>query len=551
MLDLTRRQSTSYNPELKIWSGASEPSSYSNDLTIGEIIFEQLQKDPERIFQISHSEKTTLTRSQILQNASKVGAYLRQEGFIEETDIVAILAKNTTHVASLAYGCMFNGTPFHTVHPDTIDNTICHLLNITKPRIIFCCAEIFNKLKYVADKMNSENKEFETKIVIIDGIVEGVTNILDIFQIQLQLDYKPESFKNGIDRTLAILCSSGTTGTPKAVTFSNSRKIFEFYSYLSESDIQYSPSSLDWVSGLLVLTSAGVYGTLRVISKEVFSVASFLTICEEYKITWTLVPSSYISTLAHSPEINAKQLRTLRYILFGGDRCLSETLKKMQLYLQFEGILHQGYGVTEMGSVVTWNFGPQSKLASVGTLQSKVQMRIVSESGEALGPNERGEIHCHLGQHWGGYYENIPATREIQDSEGWIHTGDLGYFDDDNYLYIVGRKRDFLKFRTKMYYPREIEEVIAQMPEVAEVCVFGIWNEIDGDAAAASVVTKAGCQLTANQVLDFVAENISENYKQLHAGVQIVPNLAKNSNGKVKRQAVKEEFLKASQDKSK
>ncbi|XP_062124565.1 long-chain fatty acid transport protein 2-like [Drosophila sulfurigaster albostrigata] len=270
MLDLTRRLTTSYNPELQIWSGASEPSSYSNDLTIGEIIFEQLQKDPERICQISHSEKTTLTRSQLLQNASKVGAYLRQEGLIKETDIVAILARNTTHVASLAYGCMFNGTPFHTVHPDTIETTICHLLNITKPRIIFCGAESYNKLKYVADKMNSENKQFETKIVIIDGIVEGVTNILDIFQIQLQSDYKPESFKNGIDRTLAILCSSGTTGIPKAVTFSNSRKIFEFYSYLSEGDIQYSPSSLDWVSGLLVLTSAGVYGTLLVISKEVF-----------------------------------------------------------------------------------------------------------------------------------------------------------------------------------------------------------------------------------------------------------------------------------------
>ncbi|XP_051863485.1 3-[(3aS,4S,7aS)-7a-methyl-1,5-dioxo-octahydro-1H-inden-4-yl]propanoyl:CoA ligase-like isoform X2 [Drosophila albomicans] len=100
-------------------------------------------------------------------------------------------------------------------------------------------------------------------------------------------------------------------------------------------------------------------------------------------------------------------------------------------------------------------------------------------------------------------------------------------------------------FSMKMYYPLEIEEVIARMPEVAEVCVFGIWNEIDGDAAAASVVAKAGCQLTANQVLEFVAENISEDYKQLHAGVQIVSNLAKNLNGKVKRHTVKEEFLKA------
>ncbi|XP_062124563.1 uncharacterized protein LOC133837719 isoform X2 [Drosophila sulfurigaster albostrigata] len=423
MLDLTRRLTTSYNSELKIWSGASEPSSYSNDLTIGEIIFEQLQKDPERVCQISHSEKTSLTRSQLLENASKIGAYLRQEGFIKETDIVTILARNTTHVASLAYGCMFNGTPFHTIHPDTIDNTIYHLLNITKPRIIFCGAESYNKLKYVADKMNIENKQLAMKIVIIDGIMEGVTNILDIFQIQLQSNYKPESFKNGIDRTLAILCSSGTTGTPKAVTISNSRKIFEFYRYLGESDIQYSPSSLDWVTGLLVLITTGVYRTLRIISKEAFSVTSFLALCEEYKITWTLVSTPYISKLISGPEINAKQLRTIRYILFGGDRSLSETLEKMQSYLQFEGILHQVYGLTEMGCGATCNLGPKSKLTSAGLIQPNIRMRIVSESGEVLGPNEQGELHCHLGQHWGGYYDNIPETREIQDSEGWIHTG--------------------------------------------------------------------------------------------------------------------------------
>ncbi|XP_051862844.1 probable 4-coumarate--CoA ligase 1 [Drosophila albomicans] len=545
MLDLSKRLTTSYNAEPKIWSGASEPSSYSNDLTIGEIIFEQLQKDPERICQISHSEKTTLTRSQLLENASKVGAYLRQEGFIEETDMVAILARNTTHVASLAFGCMFNGTPFHGVHPDVIESIICHSFNITKPRIIFCGAQDYDKLKHVADKMNNEIKQFETKMVIIDGIVEGVTNILDIFKNQLQPDYKPERFKNGIDRMLAIINSSGTTGMPKAVTISNSRKIFEFYRYLSENDIQYSPSSLDWVSGIMVLTSAAVYGTLRVITKEAFGVTSFLTLCEEYKITWTLMSALHITMIANSPEVNAKQLRTLRYILFGGDRSLIETLEKLQAYLQYEGILHQLYGMTELGCGSTCNLGPKSKLTSVGLIQPNIRMRIVSESGEALGPNEYGELHCHLGQHWGGYYDNIAATREIQDSDGWVYTGDVGYFDDDNYLYIVGRKNDFLKFMSKIYYPREIEEVIARMPEVAEVCVFGIWNEIDGDAAAASVVTKAGCQLTANQVLEFVAGNISENYKQLHAGVQIVPNLAKNLNGKVNRQAVKEEFLKA------
>ncbi|KAH8310537.1 hypothetical protein KR044_001828, partial [Drosophila immigrans] len=547
MVNISRHLSTSYDSELKIWSGASEKSSYNNDLTIGQIIFQQLQRRPEKILQISHSEKTCLTRSQVLQNASTVGVYLRQQGCIKETDIVAILSRNTTHVVSLVFGCMFNGTPFHAIHPDVIEPTICHMFNITKPRIIFCSAQDYDKLRNVADKMNSLNEKLNMNIIIIDGDVEGVPNIQDLFQIPLKEDYKPESFERGIDRTLAILCSSGTTGTPKAVTLSNSRMIFEPFRHLTENDVHYSPSTLDWLSGLNVLIWMGVYGSSRVISKEAISVTSFLAICEQYKVTWPLLSSLYVAMLANSPETNAKQLRSLQNVFFGGDRCLTVTLNKMQSFLPCEGMLHQAYGVTEMGSVVTLNYGGQSKLASVGSLIPNVRMRVVSDDGEALGPNEWGELHCHLGQHWGGYYDNIPATMEIQDSEGWLHTGDLGYFDEDNYLYVVGRKKDFLKFGMKMYYPNEIEEVIAQMPEVAEVCVFGIWNEIDGDAAAASVVAKPGCHLTVSQVLDFAAQNISENYKQLHAGAQIVPHLAKNLNGKIKRQAVKEAFLKVVQ----
>ncbi|XP_060647119.1 8-demethylnovobiocic acid synthase-like [Drosophila nasuta] len=167
-----------------------------------------------------------------------------------------------------------------------------------------------------------------TKFIIFDGNVEGITNILDIFQTQLQPDYKPESFKNGIDRMLAILNTSGTTGIPKAVTISSSRKIFDPYRYLCQNDVQYAATPLNWVSGLVALITSGVYGTLRIISKEAFSATSFLTLCGEYKITWTVVATPYIAMIANSKEVNAKQLSSLQYILYAGDRSLTGTLQK-------------------------------------------------------------------------------------------------------------------------------------------------------------------------------------------------------------------------------
>lgn len=215
----------------------------------------------------------------------------------------------------------------------------------------------------------------------------------------------------------------------------------------------------------------------------------------------------------------------------------------MQSHLRGEDILRNAYGMTELGACISYNSSIHTKPKSVGLLVANVRMRVVNRSSETVGPNEHGELYCHNGQHWSGYYGNCLATAELKDKEGWIHTGDLGYFDEDNYLHIVERKKDMLKYLGMMYYPHEIEEIIAQMPQVAEVCVFGIWNETEGDAAAASVVPRPGSQLHSAQVVQFVAELISVNHNQLNGGAQIVHQLAKSANGKVNRQAVKAAYL--------
>ncbi|XP_068155320.1 luciferin 4-monooxygenase [Drosophila tropicalis] len=544
MCDLNGFPITTYDSELKIWSGGSEQSYFNDDLTVGQIIFKQLQREPQRIFQISHTENTRLTRRQMLQNAAKVSCYLRANNFvtttIETTDIVGIMARNSTHLAAMAYGCLFNGTPFHAVNPNIETKIVSNLFAITKPRIICCDAKDYQKVNDIA-------KSLDAQVIIIDGDVKGITNILDLLQVKLSESYEPTKFERGIDRTMAILCSSGTTGTPKAVTISNSRKLFEAYSYLNADDVQYAPSTLDWLTGLLSLVTAGVYGTVRLISKEIFSTAHFLDMCDQHGISWTVLANSHVAMLANAPDLQARQLLSLRHLLFAGGHCLVGTLEKMQSFLQAKGILRNAYGFTELGTVASSNYNVDSKPTSVGRLMANIRMRVVDGEGRNLGPKEMGELFCHNGQIWQGYYGNAKATAEIQDPAGWFHTGDVGYFDDDNYLYIVERKKDMLKYLGMMYYPHEVEEVIAQMRNVAEVCVFGIWNETEGDAAAAAIVPKPGSQLLASQVQEFVLNNIPVQYKQLNGGIQIVQQLAKSANGKVNRQAVKAAYLNESQ----
>ncbi|XP_017104230.2 luciferin 4-monooxygenase [Drosophila bipectinata] len=537
MLDLIGNFATHYDGNQKIWSGSSQQSLYNDDLTAGQIIFRQLQRQPQRIFQISHTDNTRLTRSQMLQNAAKVGCYLRDQGFKKETDIVGLMARNSTNVGALAYGCLFNGTPFHAVNPNLEQKTIDSLYKITKPRILCCDVADYEKIKDIATSLGA-------LVLIVNGTVNGVMSVGDLLQKPLPKDYEPAQFHRGVDRTMAILCSSGTTGTPKAVTLSNSRKLFETHSYLGPDDVQYAPSTLDWLTGLITLVTAGVYGTIRLISSQMFSTSHFLELCEQHEISWTVMANSHVAMLANCPQTRAQKLRSLKHLIFAGGHCLVATLKKMQSFLHGPGILRNAYGLTEVGALVSYNFETQLKPTSVGRLMENIRVRIVDASGQLQGPKEMGEVQCHNGQTWSGYFGNPQATAEMRDAAGWYHTGDIGYFDEDNFLHIVERKKDMLKYLGMMYYPHEVEEVIAQMPDVAEVCVFGIFRETEGDAAAASVVLRSGSKLKPSHVEDYVRQNVSVEFKHLHGGAQIVPQLAKSANGKVNRHAVKAAYLK-------
>ncbi|KAH8273180.1 hypothetical protein KR018_011459 [Drosophila ironensis] len=543
MLDLTCSPTTHYDPEQKIWSGSIQQSLYNDELTVGQIIFRQLQRQPQRIFQISHTDNTRLTRWQMLQNACKIGCYLRKQGFQKETDIVGLMARNSTHVAALGYGCLFNGTPFHAVNANLEQKTIANLYRITRPRIICCDVSEYEKIKEIAASLDAV-------IITVNGTVPGVMSVGDILKDPLPEDYEPARFSRGVDRIMAILCSSGTTGTPKAVTLSNSRKLFETHSYLGPDDVQYAPSTLDWVTGLITLVTAGAWGTVRLISSQMFSTEHFLELCEQHEVSWSIMANSHVAMLANCPQTRAQKLRSLRHLIFAGGHCLVATIKKMQSFLHGPGILRNAYGLTEVGTLVSYNHDTQSKPTSVGRLLANIRVKIVDAAGKNQGPKELGEVLCNNGQAWSGYFGNPQATAEMRDAGGWFHTGDIGYFDEDKYLHIVERKKDMLKYLGMMYYPHEVEEVIAQMPDVAEVCVFGIFRETEGDAAAASVVLRSGSKLNSSHIEDFVRKNVSVQFKHLHAGAQIVKQLAKSANGKVNRHAVKAAYLRDSVPKS-
>ncbi|KAI8045976.1 luciferin 4-monooxygenase-like [Drosophila gunungcola] len=524
----------SYDADQKIWSGGQVTHYFDPQLSIGEIIFQEMRRHPQLIAQISATENTVLTRAELHANSMRVASFLRSEGLLQ-SDVVGIIGRNTTHMIAVAYACFFNGMAFHSLNNTYDRNTIEKIYNITKPRIIFCDGDEFEKVK-------DATAHLDVKIVTMRNHPKNSIRIGEVLTTPIEENFRPAKLEQGNDQTLAILCSSGTTGTPKAVTITNSRQILASNDHLTTADVQYSHNTLDWITGLVTTITSGVFSTTRIIADNAFDPAFAMRVIEQYKVTWIIQPPSAMAIMINSPEFETSDLSSLRCYLYGGSRAAIEVQQAIRSRLSHD-CLQFAYGFTELGAMATINCHFDEKPGSVGRLVSGLKLKIVNDQGESLGPDELGEVCIMNNQHWSGYFGNPEETRAMRDPQRWYHSGDLGYMDRNGFLYIMDRKKEMLKYQNIMYYPSDIESMISEMPEVAEVCAFGVWSDIYGDEAAAAVVKKLGSELKAQDVVYYVSSRTDSKYKHLNGGAIIVEDLKRSANGKTNRMANKNHFL--------
>ncbi|KAM8714049.1 hypothetical protein ACLKA7_014242 [Drosophila subpalustris] len=523
---------TTYNEKDNTWSGANRSSMFNYDTNVGKVIFNTMRNWPKNVCQINDADGVAVTNGEGITWAIRIAQYLKQRG-LNHKDVVGIAAKNTTYLMPLGVACLMNATPFHSVNPMLDEATIKYVFEITKPMLIFCDGQDYQKV-------HAATRGWHPEIFTLIDHVEGVPKIETLLEpTTTEMFYQPEPLKTGGDQTVAILCSSGTTGLPKAVCISNSMLIQENMLVSSESII-FTSSSLDWITGLWAFVFSTVFGCTRIITNKPFSPEYFVKLVKNYKINYAVVPPRHLSALITCPDATTEALSPIRMLNYGGGLVSLTTLQRAQEICK-SAMLNSGYGMTEVGAI-TVNIGISNNSAA-GRLLPGMKIRIVDEEGQSVSHNKVGEIYVHTGQAWNGYYGNPVETRRMQDFEGWFHTGDLGYFDDQNFLYIVDRKKEILKYQGLHYWPTEIETVIAELPQVQDVCVVGIYDERQGDAAGALIVKRQGCEISAKAVIDHVAKRLTGVQKQLHAGVRFTEKLPANVNGKTLRKTAREVFV--------
>lgn len=224
-----------------------------------------------------------------------------------------------------------------------------------------------------------------------------------------------------------------------------------------------------------------------------------------FQVTLFFSASHGLVLMLRSEKIQDADMSSVRGVLCGGSKLAVSTALDMSKYLE-NGVVGQIYGMTEVGGCTTAGEIRTEEDTSVGQLLLGIQAKIVDDEGNRLGVNECGEICTITKYKFLGYFNNEEATASTFDDEGFLKSGDIGYFDDNGNLYLVDRKKDMIKYCASQVSPTEIEQYLIQYPSIKAVCVVGIPDPVVGDLPAAVIVLNENEEpITREQVEKLIA----------------------------------------------
>lgn len=206
-----------------------------------------------------------------------------------------------------------------------------------------------------------------------------------------------------------------------------------------------------------------------------------------------------------------------------------------------------GFGLTEASPVVCLTFTGGQDITSIGTPVSLTEAKVIDPSDEkfiGLGPNKRGELLFRGPQVMTGYFNNQKATNDTITPDGWLRSGDMGYFDDNGYIYVTDRLKELIKVKGFQVAPAELEALLRNHPGVADAAVVAVSHDKYGEVPRAFVVQKKDtneCLVSENELQAYVKENAAE-YKHLLGGIIFLDSVPKNATGKILRRKLKEQY---------
>jgi len=338
----------------------------------------------------------------------------------------------------------------------------------------------------------------------------------------------------------ALIFTSGTAGSPRAAILTHGNLLENICQnnstpdHIENTDVVYGILPMFHIFGLNVVLGMSLMAGAAVVLVQRFDPLTAIETIQERKVT--IVPGAPPVWVAISlmEGLEPTALSTVRLALTGAARMPEDAIDRMQRKFGIE--LREGYGLTEAAPVVTSSVGIAPRRGSVGKALAGVEVRVVDEEGDDVPVGDSGEVWVRGANVFDGYWNDPEATARVLDSEGWLHTGDVGMVDDDGYLYLLDRAKDLIIVSGFNVFPAEVEDVLLRHPAVFEAGVVGVAHPHTGEAVRAYVVLHPGAEVDEDALIDHCHDYIAR-YKCPNK-VLIVDDLPHNFFGKLLRRSL-------------
>ncbi len=497
------------------------------NVDVTSFVLEHAAERGEKPALIDGPSGRVLTYADLAEQIAAMRGGLLARGF-DRGDALAIYLPNLPeyaiafHAAASAGGRATTANPLYTV------GELSHQLHDSSARFLLTAPPLLDTALAAAEEAGVEE-------VFVLGEDERATPWTEL----LAVEPAPLAAIDAATDLAVLPYSSGTTGLPKGVMLSHRNLVANLIQSgetlaIGEEDTTIGCLPFFHIYGMNLIMNLGLRRGTTIVTMPRFDLAEFLGLIERHGVTITFVVPPIALALAKHPAVDDADLSSLRFLMSGAAPLGPDLVEAIEARLGC--MVAQGYGMTETSPAThTIPLDPErNRVGTVGPPLRGTECRLVDpESGEDVGPGERGEVWVRGPQVMQGYLNNEEATAATIDADGWLHTGDIGIADEDEYCAIVDRLKELIKYNGYQVPPAELEALLLAHPAVADVAVVGVPDEEAGELPKAFVVVTAGAELDHEELMAWVGERVAPQKRiRLVEEIEAVP---KSASGKILR----------------
>nr|ABY21310.1 4-coumarate:coenzyme A ligase 3 [Physcomitrium readeri] len=511
----------------------------ANHMPLTDYCLEKVTQWPDKVCLIDGNTGREYSYSEMELTSRRVAAGLAKIG-VEQGGVIALLLPNCAEFVQVFLGAAKRGAIVTTANPFYTST------ELEKQIISSGATVVVTQSRYI-EKLAGLN----IQIIVVDQYADGylhVSALLEADEAECPaVDIHP-------DDIVCLPYSSGTTGLPKGVMLTHKSLVTSVAQQVDGEVPHFNINVEDTLMCVLpmfhiyslnsiLLCGLRAGATLVIMAK--FELSKLLEFIQKYKVTMGPFVPPIVLAIAKNPIVENYDLSSIKMIMSGAAPLGKELEDAFRARLP-NAILGQGYGMTEAGPVLAMSLAFAKrpfpvKPGSCGTVVRNAEVKIIdTETGMSLSYNQPGEICIRGPQIMKGYLNNPEATAYTIDKDGFLHTGDVAFIDEEEEMFIVDRVKEIIKYKGFQVPPAELEAVLLSHQQIQDAAVVSRKDEVAGEVPVAIVVRSPGCTITEDEVKDHVAKRVVF-YKKIH-DVYFADSIPKSASGKILRKDITLKF---------